>query len=158
MTAVASNQLTLELRDDGLLLASKDGREAVVSVRQSFPWSEPARFLSLRDDDEEEFAIVPDAGGLDPSSRRALEQALVIAGFVLEVTAVLSVEEEVEVRCWNVVTRQGPRAFQTRLDDWPRALPQGGLLIRDVAGDLYHVTDQDAMDKQSRKHLWAFLD
>jgi hypothetical protein len=33
---------------------------------------------------------------------------------------------------WRVHTDQGARRFQTRLDDWPRKLPDGGLLIRDV--------------------------
>src|SRR5213075_707794 len=129
----------------------------IVWVRQTFPWSEPARYLSLRDDDEEEFALVPDASGLEPVSRRALEQALVIAGFVLEVTHVNSVEEEIEVRAWSVQTAQGPRTFQTRLDDWPRQLPHGGLLIRDLAGDLYHLGRPGALDRQSRDLLWAFV-
>lgn len=42
-------------------------------------------------------------------------------------------EEEVEAFAWTVATRQGPRRFQTRLDDWPSELPGGGLLIRDLA-------------------------
>jgi hypothetical protein len=150
--------LNLQLRPDGRLLASKDGVERVVWVRQAFPWSEPRQFLSLRDDEEEEFAMVPQLGALDPASRRALERALVVAGFVFDVTRVLSVEEEVEVRHWKVETSQGPRTFQTRLDDWPRMLPPGGLLIRDVAGDLYHLADPDALDRQSLALLWAFMD
>jgi hypothetical protein len=79
------------------------------------------------------------------------------AGFVFEVTQVKEVEEEVEIRHWQVVTRQGPRSFQTRLDDWPRALPGGGFLIRDVAGDLYRLPEASAMDKKSRELLWAFV-
>jgi Domain of unknown function (DUF1854) len=71
---------------------------------------------------------------------------------------VLEVEEEVEIRHWRVETRQGFRTFQTRLDDWPRALPGGGFLIRDVAGDLYHLAAPKAMDQRSRELLWAFVD
>ena len=80
------------------------------------------------------------------------------AGFVLEVTRVLDIEEEVEIRQWTVETRQGKRAFQTHLDDWPRVLPGGGLLIRDVAGDLYRLGDPKQMDRASRELLWAFVD
>ena len=72
---------------------------------------------------------------------QALERALAEASFVLEVRRVDSVEEEVEIRQWKVETRQGPRSFQTHLDDWPRVLPMGGLLIRDVSGDLYRLPD-----------------
>jgi hypothetical protein len=150
--------LALAQRADGRLTATRDGEIRIVRVCLTFPWSEPGRFVSLRDDDDEEFALVADAGDLDPSSRSALEEALVIAGFVLDVTRVISIEEEVEVRFWQVDTRQGPRSFQTRLDDWPRVLPLGGLLVRDVAGDLYRVADPDALDARSREVLWAFVD
>src|SRR6266480_2862312 len=91
-------------------------------------------------------------------SRAALETALAVAGFVFEVTRVLEIEEEVEIRRWQVETRQGPRTFQTRLDDWPRTLPHGGLLIRDLAGDLYHLAAPEQLDRQSRELLWAFVD
>jgi uncharacterized protein DUF1854 len=150
--------LSLEWRSDGSLWASRGDAECPVSVRRCFPWSEPARFLSLRDADEEEFALVRDPAELDPRSRAALEMALAVAGFVFEVTRVLEIEEEVEIRRWRVETRQGPRVFQTRLDDWPRALPHGGLLIRDLAGDLYHLAAPEHLDRQSRELLWAFVD
>jgi hypothetical protein len=74
------------------------------------------------------------------------------------VTRVLDIEEEVEIRQWTVETRQGSRSFQTHLDDWPRALPNGDLLIRDVAGDLYRLSNPKDMDKKSRELIWAFVD
>ena len=95
---------------------------------------------------------------LPPESRHALEQALAEAGFVLEVVRVLDIEEEVEIRQWTVETVHGRRSFQTHLDDWPRVLPRGGLLIRDVAGDLYRLAAPQKMDRRSRELLWAFVD
>jgi hypothetical protein len=77
---------------------------------------------------------------------------------VLEVTSIVEVEEEVEIRTWKVETRQGPRTFQTKLDDWPLEVPGGGVVIRDVAGDLYHVSQPAEMDARSRTWLWAFVD
>ncbi|HEY5418439.1 MAG TPA: DUF1854 domain-containing protein [Gemmatimonadaceae bacterium] len=129
-----------------------------VRLRQCFPWSEPGLHLSLRDDEDREVAIVDDPALLEPESRRALEHALAEAGFVLEVTRVVDLDEEVEIRQWTVETEQGRRSFQTHLDDWPRILPGGGLLIRDVAGDLYRLAAPSSMDKKSRELLWAFVD
>jgi uncharacterized protein DUF1854 len=154
----ADTGLTLERRADGQLWATREGGARAVTVRRCFPWSEPGRLVSLRDQDDEEFALVTDPAALDPRSRRALEDALVAAGFVLQVTRVLEIEEEVEIRRWRVETRQGARTFVTRLDDWPRGLPGGGLLIRDVAGDLYHLSDPARMDRESRDLVWAFVD
>ena len=150
----------LERRADGRLWAARggDGEARPVWVRRVFPWSEPGRYVSLRDADENEVALVADPEALDPGSRAALAWALVNAGFVFEVTRGLEIEEGWEIRHWRVQTRQGERRFQTRLDDWPRELPGGGLLIRDVAGDLYRLADARRLDKKSRALLWAFVD
>lgn len=150
-------ELTLERRADGQLWARVNGTARAVRVHRCFPWSEPGRFLSLRDQDDEEFALVGALDDLVGESRTALEAAVVEAGFVLEVTRIVDVDEEVEIRTWKVETRQGPRTFQTRLDDWPTDVPGGGILIRDVADDLYHVPEPSAMDDRSRTWLWAFV-
>ena len=150
--------LVLRSSNDGRLVALVDGEPVAVRLRQCFPWSEPDRHLSLRDAEDNEIALVRDPAELDPVSRDALERAIAEAGFVLEVTRVLSIEEEVEIRQWVVETRQGRRSFQTHLDDWPRALPSGGLLIRDVGGDLYRLAAAQELDRKSRDLLWAFVD
>jgi hypothetical protein len=150
--------VVLRTATDGRLHVTVDGQDVPVRLRQCFPWSEPGLHLSLRDDEDRELAIVDDPAQLDAESRAALEHALAEAGFVLEVTRVLDIDEEVEIRQWSVETKQGPRLFQTHLDDWPRVLPAGGLLIRDVAGDLYRLASPQSMDKHSRELLWAFVD
>ena len=157
---MSENQETLRLQigTDGRLLAAVDDQVIGVRLRQCFPWSEPHRHLSLRDDDDREVAFVGDPALLEPASRHALEHALAVAGFVLEVTRVIEIEEEVEIRQWTVETAHGPRSFQTHLDDWPRVLPGGALLIRDVAGDLYRLPEPRVLDHRSRELLWAFVD
>jgi len=148
----------LERRVDGQLWVTMGEAEAPVRVHRCFPWSDPQRYVSLRDDDHHELAFVADAVELDSGSRLVLEEALAEAGFLLEVLAIDEIHSEVEIRRWIVETRQGRRSFQTRLDDWPREVPGGGLVIRDVAGDLYHVERPEALDNKSRGLLWAFVD
>lgn len=150
--------LSLEIDESGQLFAYVDDAPAPVRVRQCFPWSEPHRHLSLRDASDREIALVDDPATLDAASRRAIERALGIAGFVLEVTRVVEIDEEVEIRQWSVETTSGSRSFQTHLDEWPRALPDGGLLIRDVAGDLYKLGAPQTLDRRTRDLLWAFVD
>jgi hypothetical protein len=159
VTEQESTQGTPELRLDGGRLLLLVEREWVpVRLRLCFPWSEPSRYVSLRNDEDDEIAFVESPGVLAPSSRHALHQALAEAGFVLDVVRMIEVREEVEIRNWVVETVQGRRTFQTHLDDWPRTLPSGGLLIRDVAGDLYRIAEPDALDPKSRQILWAFVD
>jgi hypothetical protein len=150
--------LNIERGADGRLCASLGNEQRVVRVHRCFPWSEPDQFISLRDDDGEEFALVSDPGELSVAAQSVLLDALGEAGFIFDVAGVGEIEEEVELRNWLVRTNQGARRFQTRLDDWPRKLPDGGLLIRDVTGDFYRISDPGALDRKSRALLWAFVD
>jgi len=150
--------IELDIDQSGRLLVVADQASTPVRLRQCFPWSAPHEYLSLRDAADRELALVENPASLERGSRHALESALAVAGFVLEVTRVVSIEEEIEIRQWTVETTSGRRTFQTHLDDWPRALPDGGLLIRDVGGDLYKLGAPHGMDKESRQLLWAFVD
>jgi hypothetical protein len=151
-------QLNIERAADGRLLARRGTEQCIVHVQRCFPWSEPDQFISLRAHDGAEFALVTDPAELSDAARVVLLDALAEAGFIFDVEAVSEIEEEVELRNWMVRTNQGARRFQTRLDDWPRKLPDGGLLIRDVTGDFYRVRDPGALDRTSRALLWAFVD
>ncbi|HZM26361.1 MAG TPA: DUF1854 domain-containing protein [Gemmatimonadales bacterium] len=153
-----TDPVALRLGSDGRLWAGEGEAARAVVVRRCFPWSEPARYISLRDENHREIALVRDPIELAEPSRGALLDAMAEAGFLFEVVRVFEIEEEVEIRQWQVETKQGPRVFQTRLDDWPRALPGSGFLIRDVAGDLYRLPAPVTMDKRSRELLWAFVD
>ncbi len=150
--------ITLEWRSDGLMAIELDGRATPVKASRCFPWTEPARYITLRDEKEAEVGLVETPDSLDDKSREALECALIEADFVLNIEKIDTVEDEFEIRRWHVQTSQGPRQFQTRRDDWPREAPGGGFLIRDVAGDLYRVADPDALDPKSQALLWAFTD
>lgn len=143
---------------DGRLFASRGNGEVPVRVARCFPWSEPTSFVSLRDADDEEVALVRCLDELAEPSRKVLAEALLEAGFVFEVTELLEVEEEIEIRTFRVRTRQGERRFQTHRDEWPRDTPGGGLLIRDVVGDLYWVREPAELDKKSARLLWPFVD
>ena len=150
--------LRIERRRDGQLWVSTGERECPVRVSRCFPWSEPNRFIALRDFEDEEAALVSELSELDDESREALEQSLAEAGFVLAIERIDAIDEEIEIRCWKVRTHAGARSLQTLREEWPREMPGGGLLIRDVAGDLYHIADPHALDAASQKLLWAYID
>ena len=150
--------LLLKRGSDGQLWARQGETARAVRVTRCFPWSEPNRYLSLRDEEDEEVALIHDLAELGPDSRHALAESLIEAGFVLQVEGVEAVEEEIEIRTFRVRTRQGVRSFQTLRDEWPRQMPGGGLLIRDVVGDLYFIPNPRSLDERSRKLLWPFMD
>lgn len=150
--------LTLEKRRDGRLWAVVAERATPVKLRRCFPWTFPERYISVQTDENEELALVSEPEQLDAASRAALAQALSEAGFVFMVQRVYSVKEDFELRCFDVQTRQGRRAFQTALDAWPRETSDGGLLIQDVAGDVFRIEDPRALDARSRELVWELVD
>ncbi len=153
------NGLKVERLDDGRLMARQNGTQPVpVSPQLCFPWSDPGHYISLRDAGDKEVALIEDLAGLDPCSQQAVQAGLRESAFVFEIERVLSLETEFELRHWKVETRQGPLSFQTKLDQWPWQTPRGGLLLRDVAGNLLHIPDPGALDSASQRLIWAFVD
>ncbi|MFC1601906.1 DUF1854 domain-containing protein [Candidatus Sumerlaeota bacterium] len=153
-----AKQLRLKRLEDGRFMALREGEEpAEVQLTLCFPWSEPGRHLSVRDNEGEELAFIADMDELEPESRSVARIALGEAGFVLEVETVEEIETEFEIRNWRVRTRQGPCRFQTRIGEFPLETPAGGLLICDVSGNLFHVREPHALDKKSLSLLWSFM-
>ena len=151
---------TLEIRHlpNGQLSLKTGDTTAVVEPCMCFPWSQPTCYISLRDEKNNELAMITDMCELDNRSREALERALAETSFVFDVERVDFLQAEFEIRNWKVVTSQGPCIFQTELDEWPRVLPNGGLLIKDVAGNLYRIRDPKSLDHKSQKLLCGFVD
>jgi hypothetical protein len=150
--------LRLSRRQDGQYAAEWGAHHVVVQVTRCFPWTEPGRHISLRDADERELCFVNQLEDLDPESRTVLQQALAEVSFVIEITGIEALQEEYEIRTWRVHTVQGSRSFQTKRDEWPQEMPNGGLLIRDVAGDLFFIRQLDGLDAESRKRLAWYVD
>ena len=152
--------LGLRRESDGSLSARKPtgGGWQPARVVRCFPWSKPGEWYSIRDLKGEELLLLRSVEDLDAESRHALEGTLAESGFAFEVTAIVAQEEEYELRRWEVDTRQGRRIFQTGIDEWPLRLPAGGLLMKDVAGDLYRIDHPALLDEASRRLLWSFLD
>lgn len=156
--ASSAAELKIEKRQDGRLWTKHEGKDVALRVRPCFPWSDPDRYVSLRDDNDNEIAMIEDLDSLTAATRDLMTHALAQSGFVMEIEAVLAMNEEFEVRTWQVRTCQGTRRFQTKRDDWPSTVGANAMMIRDIAGDLYCIRDANSLDPHSRKLLAPFID
>lgn len=152
-----ARELGLRLDAAQRLWLERGGSSVRVRPVRCFPWSSPFELVSLRDEQDREHHLVKHLQELDPGSARALEVAMLGAGFVLEVKSVESIEEDYEVRVWHTHTQHGKRTFQTKLDEWPWASPGGGHLVRDLAGDLFRLPPIETLDEKTRGWLWAYV-
>ena len=158
-SAPAAAAASARLRLDGAqrLWLTLAGEAVQVRPVRCFPWSSPLELVSLRDQEDEEHLLVADLSELDAASSAALKAALLGVGFVLDVQSIDSIEDDYEVRVWHTQTRQGKRTFQTKLDEWPWASPDGGHLVRDLSGDLFRLPPVETLDEKTRERLWAYV-
>jgi hypothetical protein len=154
---MSTDTVSLLALPDGRLGYQSDTGPVPVSVVRCFPWTWPDRYLSLRNADGDEVALIDSPDVLDGTSRTLLLHELDQTGQTFTITAIQAVGKEIELRCWEVETPGGERHFQTELDEWPRELPDGSLLIQDLFGDLYRIADPMKLDPPSRKLLLPLL-
>lgn len=150
-------KFSLELKDDGLLYYNNEDGQIQITVKQCFPWSKPDELLSLRDDKSKEVFLIERVGDLSKSNQDQLTLYLSKVDFVLEIIKVLSIEEDLELRNYNVETVQGFRTFQTKLDEWPEVKPDGRVLISDLGGDLFQIESFDLLDESSKKEISYYV-
>ena len=135
-----------------------DGRkETEIFIKKCFPWSEPNRFLSLRDKDDNEICLIESLEDLDTETRETIKKYLEIVEFVMEITEIRKIEEDLELRRYEVQTVQGARIFQTELESWPEIRVDGSILIQDVGGDLFRIRSVSKLDQKSQKILQTYV-
>ena len=118
-----------------------DGQRVPVTVRLCFPWKDPESFISLRDAEGMERVLIKRLQDLEPESRALLEGVLAISRFTLEISQIVTIEKEIEMRTWKVTIDGELRTFQTELDQWPHTLPDGRILVTERAGRLRLIRD-----------------
>ena len=146
----AGATLRMTLEDESCWLA--------VVVLRVFPLSDPQRYLSVRDGGAAEIGIVADPAGLDPESRRLVEDELSRRYMVSLVRKVVSVEERFGTVDWIVETQRGRRSFTTRdlRDNVLRPGP-GHYLLTDVENNRYEIPNLNDLDAQSQSWLLRHL-
>jgi len=144
--------------DGGLNISINQQHPVNVIPSRCFPWSKNNQYISLRTFQGEEITLIKNLSLLDDESRMAIESALSEFAFIMEIEKIITIETEFEIRNWQVITRQGPYNFQTKLDEWPQKMNTNGLFIRDVAGNLFQIDNIASLDASSRQKIWPYVD
>lgn len=147
------------LKDSGLLQwQNEQGIFEEVNIVDSFPLSEPGKYLSLVNEKGEEVEYIEDMELLDIASKEVLQKALKNNNFFFEILDVLKVEEQQELRCYEVLTRQGLRKVFTPLDEWPSRQINGSIKLEDLFGDVYIISEFARLPEPSQKLLSYYVE
>lgn len=128
-----------------------------VRVARCFPWSLDQGYVSVRDKDGKELALLKDLEGMDPDSRRLIEQELREKVFVPKIQRIKRYSAEFDVIYITADTDRGEVTFQIRDSEDVRALTPRRALFRDVDGNVYEVEDLFALDRTSQKYIEQYF-
>lgn len=135
----------------------KKGKE-MVTLKNCFPWSEGASFFSVRNAKDDEVAFISKLNELSPSDYEAIGKYFETNCTQFKIKRIHSIEEEYDLRLFQVETQFGPRSFQMKADDWPIILSQGRILLYDISGDFYLIDEIESLTKKEQKELNYLID
>jgi hypothetical protein len=144
----------------GELEVHLDGREAPlanVKVARCFPWSLQSQYISIRDKDGKEVALLEDLQQLDAQSRGVIQEELAARFFVPKITRITDYRAEFDIIYISAATDRGEVTFQIRSRDDVRILSGRRAIFRDVDGNIYEIPDFHALDRVSQKYLERYF-
>lgn len=150
----------VERNADGQLVVHLEGCDGpVVDARLAryFPWSMPDAYISVRDSDGREVAMLKTLDELDAASRRIVEEDLRDKVFNPKILRVLKCDREFGISSITAETDRGEVIFQFRGRDDVRVLSPTRALFRDVDGNTYELPDLTRLDAASQRHLHHFF-
>ena len=157
-----SKEIYLKLNgklDLQLLESNKmDVKVSKINVKKCFPWIHTDKYLSLEDKEGNELCLVEDLADLNKVSRDAITQYLAQSDFVISIIDVDSIEEELEIRSYKVLTSSGPCKIQTSIEDWPKVQKDGSVILTDLNGDKYCIYSVNKMNRNSQKLISDYID
>jgi len=122
------------------------------------PLSRPNQFLALLDGKGTEIVTLPDPNVLPPDSLKAAQEELRRRYLTATVRSILHAKQEYGATYWSVATDRGDRDFVTQnLQENAIWLSPTHLLLLDVDGNRFEITDTQALDDTSRRAVERIL-
>lgn len=142
-----------------LRLTVEDDRSYLkVSVLRAFPLSEPDRFLSVRDEANNEIGLILNPADLGVENRKLVEEELERRYLVPAVTRIVAAKERFGTVDWTVETDRGVCRFTTRnlRENVQRPAP-GRIILNDVDGNRYDIRNVDDLSLESQELLFRHM-
>ena len=141
-------------------------RETVprVVIYRSFPITNPDEFLSVREPDSKtagkgkELGMIRRITDMDEDSVKAIKSELEIRYFTPEILSISSVKSRFGYYYWKTVTSSGEISFVVNNPfTHIRVLEDGRMLIKDIEGNNFVITDPASLDPASKKLIEIYM-
>ena len=121
-----------------------------LKVVRAAPLSDPSRYICFLAPKDEVICTVEETGDLDAESRLIIQEELDGRYMISMVEEIHSVRSDFGVSYWDVETDRGRREFvMQNLSENVHWLSEVRLLLIDVDGNRFEISDLDTLDKKS---------
>ena len=137
-----------------------DGDRSYHTVKPAWaaPLSRPGQYLALLDGKGNAIVTLPDPKVLPPESLAAAKEELRRRYLTATVRAIAHAKQEFGATYWSVQTDRGDRDFVTQnLQENAIWLSPTHLLLLDVDGNRFEITDTGALDPASQNYVATIL-
>ncbi len=144
---------------DRLRLTVKEDRSYVtVKPAWSAPLTRPGKYLALLNGKGEEITTIANPDDLDSSSKEAVLEELHRRYLTATVHKITHAKTEFGAGYWHVITDRGERDFVTQsLQENAHWLSPTHLMLLDVDGNRFEISNMEDLDAKSRTYLEAML-
>ena len=131
-----------------------------VAVHRCFPFSDPSRYISIRepDNDGREIGLILDLKDLSEETQSILEEQMALRYFTPHILQIRDIKEEYGYSYWEVVTDKGACRFTVRMGAGS-VYPIGPnrYLVNDLDGNRYEIPDLYRLTPREIKKLDLFI-
>lgn len=128
-----------------------------IAVHRCFPFTDPDRFLSIRDQDGNELGIIRALSDLPEETQELLRRQMALRYFLPKILKVHSVKEEYGYSYWDVITDKGACRFTASSHNAVAKLSETRLIIQDIHGNRYEIEDVYKLTPKEIKKIDLYI-
>lgn len=131
-----------------------------VCVCQSFPFTQPEKYISLREKDAEgrEIGIIMDMAKLSEQTRALIYEQIELRCFKPIITKIINVKDRYGFAYFDVLTDRGECRFTAHIFSGDIInLGDKRIIIKDVDGNRFEIPDLSELSSAERKMIEVFI-
>ncbi len=145
-------------RANRLTVSVNDHEFDAARVASAFPLSARLQRVVFFDGQGEEIGCLKNPSRLDGASLRLLREELDKAYFMPRITAIMEIDDYLDIEFWRVETNRGERTFEVRQPRRHiRTIGPQRMVVKDVDGNRYEIRDWSRLDRKSLAWLMRHL-
>jgi len=157
---ITSENSTFTKTDGGFLsFKFEDKTYTRVVIYRSFPFTDPNRFLSIRDTTTQanELGMIDSLEEWPDDIKKMIQEQLRMRYFSPIVKEIIDVKEEYGYAYWSIISDRGPLKFTASIWSPIARISDIRFLITDIDGNRYEIPDFSKLSHKEQKMIDLFI-